>query len=150
MVALSSTCWLMSGLVHETNRGPHLRGESTFWMSSLKKRDTYLRLSSCLDNPDNRPPPTAIQKQLSELPHVTDSTRYRIMHGEMERLMERVVPKKAEVSWLYMSSDIAILQFFYFLYLSPVVLAYASNASKTKWVENPCVSLVFVTCSWSV
>ena len=91
----------------EFERREHLLNELT-----QEERHLLPFVRSCLDDPDNRPPFTAIQKQLSELPHVTDSTRYRIMHGEMQRLMERVVPQ-AEVSVLYMSGDLAILQLFF-------------------------------------
>ena len=50
-------------------------------------------IRSCLGGPGDRPPFAAIQSQLFDLPHVTDGNRYRIMHGEIERLKERIVPK---------------------------------------------------------
>ena len=78
----------------EFEKREHLLNELT-----QEERRLLPFVRSCLSAPDDRPPFTAIQKQLSELPHVTDGTRYRVLYGEMERLKERIVPK-AEVSVL--------------------------------------------------
>ena len=88
----------------EFERREHLLNELT-----QEERHLLPIVTSCLSSPDHRPPFMAIQNQLSERPHVTDSTRYRIMHGEIERLMERVVPK-AEVSVLCCTRQVACMQ----------------------------------------
>ena len=77
----------------EFERRKHLLNELT-----QEERRLLPLVRSCLGRPDDRPPFSTIQKQLFELPHVTDNTRYRIMHGEKERLRERILPK-AEVSY---------------------------------------------------
>ena len=86
----------------EFERREHLLNELT-----QEERRLLPLIRSCLSGPDDRWPFSTIQKQLSELPHVTDNTRYRIMHGEMKRLRERILPK-AEVSHWYLSSGMYV------------------------------------------
>ena len=88
----------------EFERREHLLNEL-----AQEERHLLPLVRSCLSSPEHRPPFMAIQNQLSDRPHVTDSTRYRIMHGEIERLMERVVPK-AEVSVLCCTRQVACMQ----------------------------------------
>ena len=92
-------CVIIHVLTHEW---PDKRSEqgTEFEKRELTQEEQRLIpfIRSCLSDPGDRRPFSTIQEQLSELPHVTDITRHRIMHGEMERLRARIVPK-AEVSY---------------------------------------------------